>query len=312
MTLSQPQGTVNLPSSIKGQPNGAVDPSLLSWVEPTRTALVYLLAEYPARAMRAWHADALKNGISLTTTGRGRTLAQQWDIFGGSQARYRPTTIDEWNITATGSRKSPWSASDRAVVAAKLGITIPSSSYWVKINSRFATAATPGTSNHGYWCADDLAEYVNGVLVGLRASTLQYLYGSGARFGFTWETISEDWHVCWMSGDVLPQAVIAYETGPIIPPPGPVTPPTTVYDDDMPTLYKDDRYANVFLVNGDVTTVGGNLYNSLVARGVPVVTDVHDQSLVSFMRKSQIKTSQLVVSGIPNLPQFDAPADLVG
>lgn len=308
MTLVQPHGTVVLPTAIKGQPNGAVDPALLNWVEEGNKALVYLMADLPARSMRAWHADAFKRGIVLFTTGRGRTLAQQWQIFGGSQARYRPTSVAEWSTTPTASRKNPWLTADRNAVAADLGITIPNSAYWIKIDSKLATAATPGTSNHGYWCADDLAEIIGGHLVGLSPSTLQYLYGSGARFGFTWETASEDWHVCWMMGDVLPQAVLDYEN-PSTPPP---TPPGPVYDEDMPTLYQDSRYKNVFLVNGDVTTVGPNLFNSLAFRGVPVVTDVHDQSLISFMRKAQIKMSQLVASGTPDLPPFNPPPDLQG
>lgn len=308
MALVQPHGTVKLPTAIKAQPNGAVDPALLSWVEEGNKSLVYLMATQPARGMRAWHADAFKHGITLFSTGRGRTLAQQWQIFGGSQARYRPTSVAEWNTTPSDSRKQPWLLADRNAVAAELGITIPNSSYWVKIDRAFATAAIPGTSNHGYWCADDLAEIINGHLVSLSASTLQYLYGSGAKFGFTWSTSSENWHVDWMMGDTIPDAVLAYEQGP------PPHPPTPVYDEDMPTLYRDLRYQNVFLVNGDVTTIGGNLYNSLVARGVPVITDVHDQSLVSFMRKAQIKMGQMVVTLPinPDLPVFNAPGDLQG
>lgn len=305
MALSQPHGVVNLPTSIRNQPNGDVDPSLLNWVEQGNTALVFLMANLPARSMRAWHADAAKHGISLFTTGRGRTLAQQWQIFGGSLARYRPTNVTEWNATAVESRKIPWPAADRAAVAADLHISIPDFSYWVKIDPKLATAATPGTSNHGYWCADDLAELVGGKIVSLSANTLQYLYGSGASFGFTWETLSENWHVCWMMGDTLPQAVLDYEKG-SVPPPNPV------YDEDMPTLYQDKRYANVFLVNGDVTTVGPELFDSLRARGVPLVAGVHDQSLVSFMRKAQVKMSQMVASGITDLPPFNAPADLQG
>lgn len=95
---------------------------------------------------------------------------------------------------------------------------------------------------------------------------------------------------------------------PPLPPPPPPVPP--VYDDDMATLYRDTRFHNVFLVNGDVTTVGPQLFDSLKARGVPLVVDAHDQSLISFMRKSHIKTGQLVPSATPG--PFDAPTDLVG
>lgn len=86
--------------------------------------------------------------------------------------------------------------------------------------------------------------------------------------------------------------------------------PNPSYDDEMPTLYRDSRFANVFLVNGDVTTIGGKLYASLQARGVAEVVDTHDQSLISFMRKAQIKTGMLVASSTPG--PFNAPVDLVG
>lgn len=119
------------------------------------------------------------------------------------------------------------------------------------------------------------------------------------KFGLTW------------SGDSWRSRIKTHFPAPTPDPtPVPPTPPNPVYDDDMATLYRDSRYNNVFLVNGDVTTVGPNLFDSLVARQVPVVVDTHDQSLISFMRKSQIKVGQLVQSGTPG--PFNAPADLQG
>lgn len=249
MTLAQPNGKANLPTIIKSQPNGAVDTALLSWVEEGQKSLIYLMADLPARSMRAWHAYLAGKGLDIRTTGRGRTLAQQWQIFGGSQARYKPVTLSEYSAAPAANRKT-WPIADyissvglpapgRATVAHLLGVTITNSVYWIKIkqaNGGYpSTAAVPGTSNHGFWCADDLAEYVNGKLLGsIRASTLQVLYASGATFGFTWSTASENWHVDWAHGDSLTQATIDFEGGTPAPAPGPVPTPTpTPVDSDL-------------------------------------------------------------------------------
>lgn len=326
MTLSQPNGKVVLPSVIRTQPNGALDPRLLTYVELSRkdsTDLRFKMAELPARGMRAWHAWLTKQGLDIRTTGRYRDLPGQWYIFGGGDARYKPATLAEWTAAAPSNRKTwPYAnyiapgtglpALGRAEVARILHVTIPDTNYWVRF--RGAMSAVPGTSNHGFGCADDLAEYLNGVLLNsIRSGTLQVLYASGATFGFCWSTSSENWHVEWMMGDNLPQAVLDYENqqnpGHPEPPPTPPPLPQPVYDDEM-RLYRDTRYQNVFLVNGDVTTVGPNLYNSYATGGVPLVQDVHDQSLFSFMRKSGLKRAQLVRDQSSVDPEPTFPADL--
>lgn len=75
--------------------------------------------------------------------------------------------------------------------------------------------------------------------------------------------------------------------------------------------YRDKRFGNVFLINGGVTTTGGNL-----AAAVPgaIVTDVHDQSLISYMRASHLTMAEMVPAGpLPGddpYPPFNPPADL--
>ena len=98
-----------------------------------------------------------------------------------------------------------------------------------------------------------------------------------------------------------------------LPLPDPVTPiPTSnpsEEDDEMTsaTLWRDLRYANAFLVNGDVCTVDDLTYANLVARGVPVVTNAHDQMLIGCMRKAQMKMAQMV--GVGGVPQTFVPPD---
>lgn len=257
---------VKLPTIIAGQNNGDVDPALLWTVEADKTSTYWLMAELPARGMRAFHAAAMSAGIVLGSTGRGRTLSQQWTIFGGSQARYRPTDVTEYNATPSSNRKfwglvdyvapSGLKAPGRGTVSKLLKVLIPNSSYWVKIqqpNGGYpATAAVPGTSNHGFYSADDLAEFVNGVMLqSIRAATLQWLYANARRFGFAWELTSENWHVHWIMGDVLPQAVLDFENPYPAPVPHPPEPP--VDSDMMITIYKlSDALAQfvAYTVNG--------------------------------------------------------------
>ena len=209
------------PSDIAQQPNGAVDERLLAVVD--RPEKMFQMAALPARGMRAMHAAIKRDlGITLTTTGRGRTIAQQWSIFGGDQARYRPCSLEEFNANHAQDKEltKVFPAQDRAAIAALLpGVVIPESDHWTKIqfaNGKFpATAAVPGTSPHGMWCADDLAlpdgddkgnapdDITDGVVAWLFANELDFGYAHGTK--------SERWHVQWFVGDTVPQAVLDFE-----------------------------------------------------------------------------------------------------
>ena len=109
------------PSEIAKQSNGAVDEALLMVVD--RPEKMFMMAALPARGMRAMHAAIKRDlGVTLTTTGRGRTLAQHWSIFGGDQARYRPCTPEEFGRDfALGKELTKvFPAEDRAAVARHL------------------------------------------------------------------------------------------------------------------------------------------------------------------------------------------------
>jgi LAS superfamily LD-carboxypeptidase LdcB len=73
-----------------------------------------------------------------------------------------------------------------------------------------APAGTPGTSNHGWGLAIDVAN--------ASGKRLDWLLGDGfatsnaLKFGFSWEVKdganAEAWHIRYVCGDKLPQAVI--------------------------------------------------------------------------------------------------------
>jgi hypothetical protein len=209
------------PSVIATQLNGAVNDALLEVVDRPET--IFKMASLPARGMRAMHAAIKRDlGVTLSTTGRGRTLAQQWTIFGGSQARYRPCSPEEFSSNRALDKEltKVFPAADRLAVAALLpGVVIAESEHWTKIqfaNGNFpATAAVPGTSPHGLWCADDLA-LPDGSDKGnapdnLTDDVVDWLFTNELDFGFAHGTKSEKWHVQWFVGDTVPPAVLTFE-----------------------------------------------------------------------------------------------------
>lgn len=217
------------PSSLAGQPNGAVDSRLLAQVDQ-RTGLSWLMLTVVARSMRAMHVAAKQAEFHLTSTGRGRTLAGQWDIFGGARKRYEPCTYAEYLVAKPFGRAKQWPDAERHLVARLLRITIPEARYWRKIKQAnggyLATAAVPGTSNHGWWGADDMAENIGGVLKPLSRGALQWLYDNAPSFGFRWELKSETWHLVWFGGNSVTRRTLDIETpAPDAPIPGPALPP---------------------------------------------------------------------------------------
>lgn len=73
--------------------------------------------------------------------------------------------------------------------------------------------------------------------------------------------------------------------------PGPV-----LQEDDMAaTLWRHPDYLNVFLIgSGPAVNVSPKVYESLVARGVPSITEAHDQLLKTCLNQSGLTMSDLV------------------
>ena len=66
-----------------------------------------------------------------------------------------------------------------------------------------APMASPGTSNHGWGLAVDVWS-ANG-------ARLDWMLQNCEKFGFSWEVQSEPWHIRYVCGDNLPQAVLDFE-----------------------------------------------------------------------------------------------------
>lgn len=214
MALAMPIKVTVKPSVLNNYENGSIPVSQLEAVDG-RTSLPYMMASKPARGMRALHAKVRQVfGVQLSTTGRGRTFDQQKDLF---VQRHTPVSLTTYNATAKISgvaNKRIWSD------AGRYGY---SSIYWI-LKSGYASAAVPGTSPHGWFCADDICLPGN-VAITARNDILQWLYGNAHLYGFAWSLTSEPWHLQWVMGDTMPAAVLDYEAS-IAAKPDPLIPPT--------------------------------------------------------------------------------------
>jgi hypothetical protein len=166
-----PETRIVLPSSVAGFDNGRLPGHALRDPGDGRGAMC-LIASY---ALQAMVIAALADGIRFGSTGRYRTYARQVAMFG---ERY--VTRD------TGGPSKMWN-----------GVM-----YWQRPG--VATAATPGASNHGMGCADDVCELdPDGRIIAITNSGLGWLRDNGADFGFALEDRGEPWHWHTVFGDVL-------------------------------------------------------------------------------------------------------------
>lgn len=181
MSNKLPVKKVTLPSCLKGQQNGRLDPKLLV---PCGVGSATMVPP-AARAMSAMMAAARKAGFVPRHVGAYRPYDRQVALFNErytkTELKGRPTKV--WN-----------------------GVT-----YWQKPGT--AMVAVPGTSNHGLGLALDLAEERNGKpgVDSISPRFVEWLLKHADSFGFSWEAQSEPWHLRYYAGDRTPRAVIEQE-----------------------------------------------------------------------------------------------------
>lgn len=198
------------PSTSKSYPNGQFPASALVQVPNVETRC--LMDRTAARAFEACFALAIRMlGLRIKDVGDFRTFQEQLDLFvdrgPNTPGRYIPVSRSQYDNTPSAHRKIWSQAGDYGY----------NSIYWIKNYAKFgywpATAAAPGTSNHGVGLALDVAqEYdadtapdpITEVFVG-------WLCNYGPSFGIYASLASEKWHWQYVRGDNLPQAVLNYE-----------------------------------------------------------------------------------------------------
>jgi D-alanyl-D-alanine carboxypeptidase/Putative peptidoglycan binding domain len=169
--------SVPVPSAVRSHPNGRIPHELF---QPCALRS-FVMVEPAAGAMRSLVAAAARDGVVVSSTGTWRSYEQQEQLF-----RSRYVTTD------TGGKKKVWNGT----------------AYWQL--PKVASAAVPGTSNHGWGLAADLSNSPTEVLGG---TTLQWLIDHGPAFGF-WNTVSSEvWHWSYCLGDAVPDGVTAAPGG---------------------------------------------------------------------------------------------------
>lgn len=175
-----------VPAALAGQSNGRLASSLLSSTPGLAGGPTVRLLTVAARAWRAMTAAAQGAGITLKTTSSAdsyRTYDQQVTLF---TSRYQTDpTLNGWRL---------WDSDGNGVAER-----------WYK-KDNVASAAVPGTSNHGWALAVDVAN--------ASGTRLGWLENHALAYGWSWELVPEEpWHLHYYTGDTIPAAVLDYETG---------------------------------------------------------------------------------------------------
>lgn len=203
-TLPTYKGTMPIPTRLQGVANGQLPNHLLvpAWI-PGNNWVMFPAA---ARAMRAMVAALSHDGFQVRATGTYRSYADQLRLF---TSRYSPVSYARYIATPSAHRKK-WDGAKAAGY---------NSVYWIKkrnANGTWpATAATPGTSDHGLGLAVDFAQEINGDTKpeSVSPAMVGWLVANAGAFGFIAELQSEPWHWVFFAGDSVPAAVLSFETG---------------------------------------------------------------------------------------------------
>lgn len=192
---------VEMPADLTGEKNGRLGPCHLQsvWFEG-----VGHLSLHPLAA-RAWNAMAVvcfaETKAQLSTTGTYRTFDRQQQLF---LDRYTPSYLPVRNVL-TSQR-------------------IYDGKRWY-LRRGMLPAAVPGTSNHGWALANDIAicksiydplakAWVKKIIgITADAKAWQWVQDNAMSFGFGWEGARpgmpgwEPWHLRYWAGDRVPQRV---------------------------------------------------------------------------------------------------------
>lgn len=188
--VALPVRRVTRPPGLVGQNNGQLAAQLLVDTTGLERGPVVRLTEPAERGWRAMCAAALAAGHVLKATSLNdsyRPYSVQESIF---RARYQTTRI-------AGRPTKTWQGR----------------TWWLKRG--MATAAAPGTSNHGWGLAVDIGEESDGDAgtESISDATVRWLVVHAGDYGFSAELQEEPWHWRWYVGTRIPAAVLAYEAG---------------------------------------------------------------------------------------------------
>jgi len=168
---------LKLPAVLKGAENGRLPVSVLVDISGGGK-----LVSPAARAWEAMH-DAAMSGVG-TKPFKPTSSADAYRSFPQQLAGFMARFLDAPGPNTTTTTRT------------HLG------KKWY-LKKGMAPMATPGTSNHGWGLAVDIWS-ANG-------QRLDWMLQNIAKFGWSWEVQSEPWHIRYVAGDAIPQAVLEFE-----------------------------------------------------------------------------------------------------
>jgi len=172
--VTYPVKPVVMPADIKKAENGKLPDSVLA---PVGSGHLHKLA---ASAWNAMVKAAKKDGVILKPTSK-------WDLY-RPYDRQKALFLARYQKANNGSK----------VTRQWQGTT------WY-LKKGFAPAGVPGTSNHGWGLAVDVA--------GASGAVLNWLLKNADEYGFSWEVKdgpnAESWHIRYYPGDSVPAKVKA-------------------------------------------------------------------------------------------------------
>lgn len=193
---------VTFPADLASQKNGKLGPCQLVSVFFPGVGH----ASMHHTAARAWGALSI---ACLNQTGQTLTAVSVADVYRSYDrqlalflSRYTPDFLPLRNVLS--NRR-----------------TGPDGKSWYK-RIGVAACASPGTSNHGWGLAIDMALFnpnINdgdaymGDPVGITSNRLLFawLQLNAGLYGFSWESQDEAWHIRYVAGDKIPQRVLDME-----------------------------------------------------------------------------------------------------
>jgi len=203
MGIKYPVKDVVLPKDLKGVANGKLPDSILKPI-----AIGGKLHHLAAAAFNAMTKAAKADGINFKHVGDYRPYDAQLSLF--KQRYVKGDSGDPRKITRTFEGEK-----------------------WM-LKAGMAPAGSPGTSNHGWGIAIDVALEVGGKLLSITSDPdgkggfkdgVEWLMKHADTYGFSWEikegAQAEAWHIRYYPGDNVPAAVSGTASAPAAQAPAP-------------------------------------------------------------------------------------------
>lgn len=293
VTWNLPIHQMKMPADLQGQSNGKISTLLLRDFPLGEQAHGEPLHHWAYHAFISMRTHAQQDGFWLGLTDGYRPIEKQVQIF---LQRY---TLNPREAKMSGGRF--------------VDVKSWRGKRWYL--SQGATAAVPGTSNHGWGLAIDLCELDNGRPRSISDRCVTYLSKIAPQHGFSWELQKEDWHIRYVAG-VAPPGYGGPVTPPTAPPTAPPPQPRPVPPPHHPHTELEDVMLEIHHpvirnpgMSGDVNLDFGFLTSNTSTPGVKMHSQVFVRSLDGAAHLFNVWSSGYGLLSIVKEGPFSAMAD---